>query len=587
MFKASSIYLFLTLASVFCAINVWSQNDLLIKSKDTINIDFRSGGVGLDSIDASFIGTLNLRPGSGDSRLIEFDLPSALDDQLNGLTYRMNEFRVKPIWSGLPYLGFKYAFGSRLYQAMDVQYHQYFAPQTHLHFRYHRRTSNGFLRNSDFKLNDVNLIFSHSRGRYATEIDAYYAADEQGENNGIVSDSLIPDFPMEFVEVQNNSARSRIRSLDIKWKNYYRLIGDSIVGTGLISRHAFDLVGREFTSPVLDVTAWDTIFIDSSNTRDQYQTSNLSNGAGIFFSSKNVSVDAAVNYRYWRNQNLGSYIDTNEAFLDANAHFQVSESFKLKSYFYFNFLGAIGELKSHTNLVLDLSDKLKIGGRLNFDNLYPDPYLRSNLSNYYQWDLSPNNLELQQRLNVGGYLKFGKKQYLRALVNWTSVNNGRYFIDQEWRQDTLGLISVGSLALDGQLKLGGWSFYPRAVVRFQSANFSYQPVLSARTRITYQTKIFSNNLGIAIGVDGGYDSEYSYLNYDGVLGVSSPVFSGNNVPSLLRLNAFTALSIDQFRFFVRAENIDYFINDPKIRIDEEIPLMPFLIRVGVTWDFFN
>jgi len=56
---------------------------------------------------------------------------------------------------------------------------------------------------------------------------------------------------------------------------------------------------------------------------------------------------------------------------------------------------------------------------------------------------------------------------------------------------------------------------------------------------------------------------------------------------LLRLNAFMALSIDEFRFFLKAENLSSLINDPKTRIDTDYPIMPFLIRVGITWDFFN
>lgn len=588
MIKSFSIYLSLILIIVFWGgASLFAQQNLLTTVEDTIDLDYRSRGVELDSIDASFIGTLNLRPGAGDSRLMEHHLARAFGNQMNGLSYRMNKFRVRPVWTGLPYLGFQYAFGSSLNQAMNVDFHQYFRSNTHLHFNYYRRTSNGFLRNSDFTLNDVSLLFVHSKGKYATEIDAYYGADERGENEGIVSDDPIPQFPMEFVEVQNNTARSKVRLLDVKWKNYFRLIGDSVVGTGFISRHNYELTGREYTSRVNNILDLDTVYIDSFDTRDQYQTASLSNGAGVFFNAKNVSVDAALNHRYWRNQNLGVNRDTNEAFLDANAYLRLNENMDLNSYFYFNFLGAIGELKSRSKIEFNLSEKLEMDAHLNFENMYPDPYLRHNTTNYYSWNIPADQLQLQQSLNLGGNVKFGKRQHILTSVNWTSINNGRYFIDGEWRQDTLDLISVGSVGVKGQVKLGGWSFYPGVEVRFQSSNFNYQPTLSTHNRITYSTKIFSNNLGIAIGADIGYDTGYSFLNYNGVLGVMSPFNSFIAAPSLLRLNAFTALSVDEFRFFVRAENIDYFINDPKSRIDEDYTIMPFLIRIGITWDFFN
>ncbi len=567
--------------------SVWSQNNLIPQAIDSIGIDYRSGGVNLDSIDASFIGILNLRPGSGDLRLVEYDLPRAFGVQLNGLTYRMNEFRVKPKWTGLPYLGFQYAFGSRLNQAMNVELHQYFKPNTHLHFRYYRRTSNGFLRNSDFILNDVSLLFVHNKKKFSTQLNAYYGADEQGENEGIVTDSLIPIFPLEFINVRNESARSQVRLLNLEWSNYYRVLGDSILGSGITSRHNFDLRGRQYTSSIIDPSIFDTLLIDTLETRDQYQTASISNGAGVFFNSRKISVDAALNHRYWRNQNLGANVDTNEAFLDANLVLRLNRNTRLKSYLYVNFLGALGELKSHNSLFFKASRKLQVQGSFNFENSYPNPYLRNHIANYYAWNIPQGQLELQQMLSLSGSFKYGEKNHIVSQLNWTSVNNGRYFIDGAWRQDTLDLVSMGSIGVKGQLKIGGWAFYPGITLRFQSNNFNYQPSFSTMNRISYSTKVFSNNLGIAIGTDLGYDSGYSFLNYNGVLGVMTP-FNGNfEAPALVRVNAFAALSVDEFRFFVRAENIDYFINDPISRVGETIPLMPFLIRIGLTWDFFN
>lgn len=588
MLKSIYIVFGFVLFSITGIVNsVLSQNNLLSSAIDSVGLNYRSGGVDLDSIDASFIGAVNLRPGAGDHRLIEYDLPTAFGDQLNGLSYRMNKYKVKPLWTGLPYLGFQYAFGSRLNQAMNVEYHQYFNPNTHLHFRYYRRTRNGFLRNSDFTLSDVSLLFVHSKNQFSTELKAYYGADEQGENEGIISDSLIPEFPLEFIEVQNNSARSKVRLLDIQWANYFRLIGDSTIGSGFMTRHNYELKGREYTSTIIDPLVFDTIIYDSLNTRDQYQTASITNGAGVYFSSPNFSIDAALNHRYWRNQNLGANVDTNEAFIDANALVRINESIRFKSYFSFNFLGAIGELKSHNSLVFESSEKIELSGQFNFVNTYPDPYLRNHIANNYAWNIPQEQLEMQQVLSVSGHVKYGDKNHIVSEMKWTSVNNGRYFIDGAWRQDTLDLVSVGSVGVKAQFKVGGWAFYPGAKLRFQSSNFNYQPLFSTSNRISYSTRLFSNNLGVSLGTDIGYDAGYSFLNYNGVLGVMSPIESTLNTPSLLRLNAFVALSIDEFRFFVRGENIDYFINDPISRVDESVPLMPFLIRIGITWDFFN
>ncbi|PWH86130.1 hypothetical protein DIT68_06130 [Brumimicrobium oceani] len=563
------------------------QKEFFFQEMDSIKIGYRSGGTQLDSIDASFIGQLTLRPGAGFGQLYENNLAENTFLSPAGLAYISSEKRVTPKFSGLPYLGFQYAFGSYLTQNLNVEYHQFLNPNTHFHFRYNRRTSNGFLRNGDYTLNDLDFKFYHAKNRFTTHFEGYYAAHDIAQNGGIASDSLLKDFAIEFTPVIKDQSRSKVRKLDLKWDNYLRMVGDSAIGSGFKTKHQFKIRGREFVEQLLDLSAVDTFFIDTNGTtRDQYQTAKFSNGAGVYFNSPHFKVDATVNYQYWRNQNLGVNRDTNEVYLHSNLWTSLGARLSLKNEFYFNLIGATGEIKNYSNLNFKMLRNLTIKGKLNFENLYPTPFQRFHTSNYYQWKI--DDLEMQQKLQAGGALKFGDTAFIEASVLWTSINNGRYFIDEQWRQDTLDLVSMGALQLKGGFQLGQWSFYPTATLRFNSANFNYQPVFSTMNRISFQTKLFeAQKLGIALGADVGFQSGYNVMEYNGVLGVMQLPSNPLKTESLLRLNAFMALSIDEFRFFLKAENISSFINDPETRIDTNYPIMPFLIRAGITWDFFN
>lgn len=557
----------------------------LVQSLDSIGLDYRSNGTRLDSVDAAFVGHINLRPGGGDARYYEHQLPVQLQENIAGLYYKTQRKKVQPLWTGLPYLGFQYAFGSGLNQAMNVNYHQFFTDSTQLHFQFHRRTSNGLLRNSDFTINDVNLQLYHRDERYSTRFEVFYGADDQGENEGFLNLQAPQTAGLEFLTVRSRTARSRARDLSIAWDNYYQLIGDSTWSGGMKTRHHFDLIGREYRSDqVLD---YDTLFIDTSKTRDQYQTSSLSNGAGIYFSSERIKWDATLNHTYWKNQNLGKFRDTNEAFIHSLVNIDLTDELLLKSQFYFNFLGAIGELKSNSQLHFSWKENIDLMGSVNFVNEYPRPFQRFYRSNYYQWNIE--DLSMQQKLGINGAMRIGGRQsnHLKLDVNWTTITNGRYFIDDEWRQDTLDVVSVGSGSISGSYQLGSWNIYPRLTLRWNTSNFSYQPALSSMNRIAYTTKVFSGNLGLTFGVDLGYDTGYQFMEYNGVLGIYSPVQTAENVPGLMRINAFTAISVDQFRFFARAENIDYFINETGAQMGANYLLMPFIIRAGITWDFFN
>ena len=91
----------------------------------------------------------------------------------------------------------------------------------------------------------------------------------------------------------------------------------------------------------------------------------------------------------------------------------------------------------------------------------------------------------------------------------------------------------------------------------------------------------------ALGADVGYDTDYNHFTYNNLTGTLDPNQSLFITPSMMRMNVFTAIQISQFRFYIRGENIDYFWNPETNRIDENFPIMPFFLRIGITWDFFN
>jgi hypothetical protein len=231
-------------------------------------------------------------------------------------------------------------------------------------------------------------------------------------------------------------------------------------------------------------------------------------------------------------------------------------------------------------------EKTYLKGNIHFDNRLPIPYQRFHFANNNQWEL--NNLQTQQIINLNGQIQYGDTNKFFAGVDLTSINNGLYFIDQEWRQDTLAFVSVGTFNLGGEFHSDLWHLYPQVSLRFNTDNFSYQPTFSARLRAAYKKGFFKNDaLVLAFGADLGYDSEHNHLTYNTLLNVMEPVQSARFTPSLFRINLFFGAEIDTFRFFLRAENIDYFINPQDSFIDPNFPITPFFIRLGVTWDFFN
>lgn len=563
----------------------FSQDKLLLHGMDTIDFDYRSVGHPLETIDMDLLGVVNLRPAGGFAQLYEHNLSTNLYTSPAGFTYLQNEKRVTERRAGLPYIGFRYGFGSALNQAADVNYHQFFSEDSHLHFRYHRRTSNGLIRRGAFRLNDVHLIVHHKKDAWSTKLDAYYGGHFYEENDGLIGFGEIGSQPLDFIPVQKENAETDVRKIDIKWMNYYRLYSDSLIAHGGVARTHYTLTGREYRERNIDISGSIPIFIDSIATRDQFQTPSIAQGGGYFFSSDFLQVDGTLNFRYWRYQNLGQYRDTAEIFLHSNA-FIGWDRFNIRNEFYLNTLGALGELYNRASLFFEPIPKTYIKGGVNFDNRLPVPYQRFHFANHIQWELE--NLETQQIINLNGRIQYGDTNMIYAGLDLTSVNNGLYFIADQWRQDTLDFVSVGTLNIGGEFHSRLWHLYPQVMLRFNTDNYAYQPAFSARLRAAFKKGYFKDDaLILAFGVDLGYDTDHDHLLYNTLLNVMEPGTNPLATPSLFRINFFMGAQIDTFRFFLRAENIDYFINPQDAPIDLRFPTTPFLVRLGITWDFFN
>ena len=585
----STVKSLLIYALLFCSALSVAQNQLLYDKKDSINLNFQTNGFLLDSIDLANGFDEQLRPGSfylQELNLIDLlAIQPDLGNESSGINYLGRNYKSRFLITPLPYLGVQYSFGTNLTQHLNLQYAQKLSSKSHLNLRYKRDAGNGFLTNSKYGFDDVNALYQYRSKKYANFLDASYSKYDWQENGGITTDTLLDEFALIFTPVNKPNANTLVKKADIKLNQFINFTNDSILKTGLVVKQRYEVINRVYTEQADSLAQfYEQINIDSSTTRDQYQTASIKNSAGYFFASKYFEIDALVGHRYWRNQNLGVNRDTNEVFLSSTL-FVGGKNFNFKNDFYFNLVGATGEIKNNAKLYLNWKG-FRINGNLGFYNVLPTPYQRFHTANNYNWKLT--SFEAQQQLQFGGRISYEQKHLIFASLQSLTTNNGLYFIDNTWRQDTLDVVALTQFTFGGKLNWNKIKLYPTATLRLNSNNYNYQPTFSTRTRFSYSTGVFkANRLKVALGLDVGYDSEYRVLTYNPALSLfeqnSINPLSGN----LFSVDAFFNAEIKEFRFFARAQNIDYFWNPSTTRVDPNFPIMPFMIKIGVSWDFFN
>ena len=69
------------------------------------------------------------------------------------------------------------------------------------------------------------------------------------------------------------------------------------------------------------------------------------------------------------------------------------------------------------------------------------------------------------------------------------------------------------------------------------------------------------------------------------------VFDLNNIggrnKGYFDLRIFTGFKLDSFKFFVRAENLNFLWTDKETQVISGFPIPSVQIRMGLTWDFWN
>jgi hypothetical protein len=78
------------------------------------------------------------------------------------------------------------------------------------------------------------------------------------------------------------------------------------------------------------------------------------------------------------------------------------------------------------------------------------------------------------------------------------------------------------------------------------------------------------------------------MNFDspwGLYSVENPM--NLSYASLVQLDAFMGVSIDEIRFYFKYENMDNAWNPRANRVAINYPVMPRILRIGLTWDFLN
>jgi hypothetical protein len=552
---------------------------------DTLSIDDRMLG-SIDSTDVlsgflptTFSGGVGIMSNEG-------FLINRLNNDFGGFRFNQSVPNRPLKFSGLPFIGFAYSFGAQGTQFIRAEYVQSFTDSLVVNIDYAGTIGNGFLRNSAFRSNRLNLGLEWKSRWYTMQLQGNYFADSLDHNGGIIvqSDSIIDLFGLEFAPVNKSNAASKNTYGNIVLTNYFHFNSGVVNRFGLLSKHQYDIKYRAYHEFVDTLSAlYNQINIDSTTTYDRVNLARIQNSAGAFFVRGNKYIDFKVGHTYWSNLNLGNDFDTTEIDVSSNLRWDFGP-IVLRNKFKQNIVGGFGALSEEASVHYQ-APKWNFSGNLSINRLPPLPYQRSYFANNYSFKLDEVNLE--DRLQLGGRFAYHFKPdsvMLGASVNSLAIRNAYVFEDTMWNQT--GSLNALQIGVFGQFQVGKFNFHPRAVYSIEAD--SSLPQLQMNARIYFKSTVFkAKKLLLLIGLDGSYISSYQPRNYVPSMDTYNWNLNSGATTGMINAHFFTSLEISTFRFFVRYENIGYFWNDRTTPEYLGYPIAGQRVRVGLSWSFFN
>ena len=567
---------------------VFAQQHIFAIKTDTLTYDYRTGGKEIDSLDWYHTGQFYVTPGGPWNNIFGINGTDYASFLKHFSQQQVVPTALKSYFTALPHLGFSYSFGGKGIQYLNAEYQQSFKKNTNLSVQYKRNSTGSqapFLRNAFFSNESLQFLVHHQGKKYKQLLEFDYLKSNRNLSGGITTDTLIQVYGLEFTPVYKKNAASSYKYYSISSQHVYGFKQDSVLNHGLIYKNQLKIQNRVYTESDSLAGIYSVIHIDSLKTRDQFQLARINNSFGYFFKSKKIAIDALLQHGYWRFQNLGTNRDTNEVEFQCNIATKV-RNWTLSNSFNYGIVGIVGQWSDAFNGNLTRGKwKHSIQGFVGKE--LPTIFQRAYFANTSGWKLQ--TFGLQGKKAIDYQLQWQSKLDLTLIASYRSYANTYFYLNSNWRNDTLNSIQSIHLTIRSNLNWRSWTWQPQICINSITKSMNYLPLFDLRSKLFFNKKLFkAQKLNYILGVDLKYQANYALMSYNSSLDLWVLPSSNQTHKSFLGVDFFTGFQIDVFRFYLKIENMDYWWNKSQSNlIQQGFPITPAFIRLGFTWDFFN
>lgn len=279
----------------------------------------------------------------------------------------------------------------------------------------------------------------------------------------------------------------------------------------------------------------------------------------------------------------------NNLFLTGKWNFAPSDRLKVKTYAHLGLWDNAGDYRISGEMFFDLKKlgqlNLKAVNQLNRPELLQQRFFISQ-RNAWTNDFNPT---LETNLSATYALP---KLGFKASAQYHLINNFIYFDTLATAQQTGTPLSIFQLILEQNFTFGKFHL-DNVVILQQTTNEALNlPDLFSKHSLYYGGKWFKQKLQIRLGVDVRMNNSYFANTYNPLVG-QFILQNTQRIRFFPAVDASASIKVQQFRFFVKAENLTRFFASTigSIRADEQYyqaalyPIQNSRFRLGLGWKF--
>lgn len=496
------------------------------------------------------------------------------------------------------YTKFFYVTDPKIHQFVHFIHSQNIGKKFNFAIEFQRTRSQGAYLNQGTNINQLTLAINYHTKRYVLFTNGNFGVYKLNQNGGITTDSDVGNSAFtnrQTVPVYLSAARSIFREKSFHVKQYF-FVGfkqdDSLHSSPLLYlSHSFRLAGSAnvYSDPgPLDTvfTFYRNIYNDSTSTYDSVYYGEITNDISI------GSAKAWPSFLRWEAGITDQRIHLkNKGFIDSvlnniMVHGCIYDTGKVL----YNVQGSEiisgsqqGDMKASAcvGLLIDSLRSVRITGE--YGSQTPPLIYELYDGNNLRW----NNHFSRVNTSSASLIYRDEKWKIDLVLKAMQINNLAYFNPYAVPEQYGKTLQVFSVQFRKNFTLGKWHWNTNDVYQYVQDSMPLRlPRFVLENTAFYENYLFHHNLLLSVGADVYYNTSYygyAYMPITGQYYVENQTKLGDYV----YIDPFVSFRVKTFRMFFRLENGGSGLLGSNYYYALHNPSTDRVLRLGISWDFWN